>query len=222
MFWLVGRRARRRMMGYWRMDLGVFRVGMLLVGLHCSFSLAFCVSLDEEECADIWICAVSGAGMLYLSLWLAAKFRVSFPHLSLPSSISSTGYTSSIRSQSAAPPAYLTALLLIPIAIGVYICGTVYSDFRHHGFDILFGGAMGSLFAYLSFRMYHAPITVGAGWAWGPRGNERPLWQGVGGSDWSGKERFEGEEEARCGDVEEGRSTTGSCLNGGNDVTRSR
>lgn len=80
---------------------------------------------------------------------------------------------------------------------------------------------MGSLFAYLSFRMYHAPITVGAGWSWGPRGEGRPLWQGVGGSDWSGKEGFGGEDEVRRGDVEEGH-TSGNYLNGGNGVTRGR
>ncbi len=74
-----------------------------------------------------------------------------------------------LRSQSAAPPVYLLLLPLIPLCLAIYISSTRYSDFRHHGFDILFGSLMGIVLSWFSFRMYHLPIRRGGGWSWGPR-----------------------------------------------------
>ncbi|KAI4164046.1 MAG: hypothetical protein LQ342_002281 [Letrouitia transgressa] len=150
----------------------------------------------------------SWAGMTYLALFLASKFSVAIPFL-LPfaysnnspaanayssdgsaygSSQSPTKEFSSIvnyshvplRKQAAAPPTYLLILPLIPICAAIYISSTRFSDFRHHGFDIIFGSLMGLLLAYTTFRLYHLPIRRGGGWSWAPRSPSRAFGVGVG------------------------------------------
>lgn len=86
----------------------------------------------------------------------------------------------SIRKQAAAPPIYLLAITLAPFCLSIFIASSRWYDFRHHGFDILFGFIMGFITAIYSFRYYHLPIQEGAGWAWGPRSNDRAFWAGVG------------------------------------------
>ena len=87
---------------------------------------------------------------------------------------------SSLRRQAAAPPIYLLVLTLAPFCGSIYIASSRWYDFRHHGFDILFGYLMGLATAIYSFRYYHLPIQEGAGWAWGPRSSDRAFWAGVG------------------------------------------
>ncbi|RKF59204.1 putative lipid phosphate phosphatase 3, chloroplastic [Golovinomyces cichoracearum] len=84
------------------------------------------------------------------------------------------------RNEAAAPPVYLLIFAIVPFFASIYISSTRYSDFRHHGFDILFGYMIGLISAIFSFRLYHLPINQGAGWAWGPRSSERCFWAGVG------------------------------------------
>ncbi|RAL65100.1 hypothetical protein DID88_001207 [Monilinia fructigena] len=84
------------------------------------------------------------------------------------------------RNQAAAPPLYLLLIAIIPTLLSVYVCSTRFSDFRHHGFDILFGFLIGTTVAFFSFRFYHLPISQGAGWSWGPRSADRAFWAGVG------------------------------------------
>ena len=84
------------------------------------------------------------------------------------------------RNQAAAPPVYLLIFAIIPFFASIYISSTRYSDFRHHGFDILFGFFIGAVTAVFSFRYYHLPISQGAGWSWGPRSRDRSFWAGIG------------------------------------------
>ncbi|KAJ4173468.1 hypothetical protein NW754_012470 [Fusarium falciforme] len=86
----------------------------------------------------------------------------------------------SLRRQAAAPPVYLLVLGLLPFAVSIFIAGSRWHDRRHHGFDILFGYLMGLIASIFAFRYYHLPIRAGAGWAWGPRSDERAFWAGVG------------------------------------------
>lgn len=88
--------------------------------------------------------------------------------------------TIAARNQSAAPPLYLLVTIAIPLLTSIYITATRYSDFRHHGFDVLFGFFLGAVSAIYSFRLYHLPIAQGAGWAWGPRSRDRAFWAGIG------------------------------------------
>lgn len=112
------------------------------------------------------------------------------PNFSAPSSPAKTGPASrnaqhnaklqSLRRQAAAPPIYLLAITLVPFCLAIFIAASRWFDFRHHGFDILFGFLIGIITAIYSFRYYHMPIMAGAGWAWGPRSKDRAFWAGVG------------------------------------------
>jgi membrane-associated phospholipid phosphatase len=85
-----------------------------------------------------------------------------------------------VRRQAAAPPVYLLVLAVFPFFLSVFIASTRWFDFRHHGFDIIFGYLIGVVTAVFSFRYYHLPISSGAGWAWAPRSADRAFWAGVG------------------------------------------
>ncbi|KHJ36378.1 putative pap2 domain containing protein [Erysiphe necator] len=118
------------------------------------------------------------------------------------------------RRQAAAPPLYLLIFAAIPFSASIYIASTRYSDFRHHGFDILFGYMIGVLTSIVSFRFYQLPIGHGAGWAWGPRSSYRSFWTGVGIGNYVGSAN-DGEEEiglslhldGELSDIENGQST---------------
>ncbi|MCJ1482528.1 hypothetical protein MMC06_002694 [Schaereria dolodes] len=99
---------------------------------------------------------------------------------------SSSSSTKILRSQAAAPPTYLIVLAFIPIGTALYIASTRWSDFKHHGFDIIFGSLMGFLLAWGSFRWYHAPIRRGAGWSWGARSVAKAWGVGVGVQGYAG------------------------------------
>jgi len=108
------------------------------------------------------------------------------------------------RNQAAAPPVYLLIFAVIPFFASIYISSTRYSDFRHHGFDILFGFFIGAVTAVFSFRYYHLPISQGAGWSWGPRSRDRSFWAGIGVGSYVG--RHETAIAAESADVETGTS----------------
>ena len=168
--------------------------------------------------------------MFYLTLFLCSKFSITIPYL-LPYSFSAsrhvpksssgskaddlsdhskTDVVSSYNSlsilphkQAAAPPAYLLILPLIPISVATYVASTRYSDFRHHGFDIIFGSLMGIFISTISFRMYHLPIRRGAGWSWGPRDSSKAFGIGMGIQGYAGM----GQSGRETQDVETGQST---------------
>ena len=85
-----------------------------------------------------------------------------------------------VRRQAAAPPIYLLLIAVLPFFTAIFIASSRWFDFRHHGFDILFGFIIGTITAIFSFRYYHLPISAGAGWAWGPRSHDKAFWAGVG------------------------------------------
>lgn len=95
------------------------------------------------------------------------------------------------RRTAAAPPLYLLLIAAIPTFVSVFVAGSRWPDYRHHGFDILFGWLIGLGTAIFAFRYYHLPINRGAGWAWGPRSAEKAFWGGVGSSSYAtARERF--------------------------------
>ncbi|KAL2269865.1 hypothetical protein VTJ83DRAFT_2049 [Remersonia thermophila] len=105
-----------------------------------------------------------------------------------------------VRRQAAAPPIYLLCIAVIPFFGSVFIAGSRWWDFRHHGFDIIFGYLIGTVTAIYAFRYYHLPISHGAGWAWGPRSHDKAFWAGVGSFSYA-TEHLRGE--YRSGDEEE-------------------
>ncbi|RKF64186.1 putative diacylglycerol pyrophosphate phosphatase 1 [Erysiphe neolycopersici] len=121
------------------------------------------------------------------------------------------------RSKAAAPPLYLLVFVAMPFTGSIYISSTRYSDFRHHGFDILFGYMIGIFCSVISFRFYHLPISQGAGWAWGPRSSTRSFWSGVGiggyvgsASDWQEEIEMPLHFEGDSSDIENQQNTVSS------------
>ncbi|KAL8881780.1 MAG: hypothetical protein Q9192_007722, partial [Flavoplaca navasiana] len=143
----------------------------------------------------------------------------SSPTLPPPSSSQHQQNEPPLRSQCAAPPVYLLLLPFTPICLAIYISGTRYSDFRHHGFDILFGSLMGILTSYLGFRMYHLPIRRGGGWSWGPRSKGK-AWGTVLGSGYRDTRKRDDDsrrvdlEWAKDGVGEGSQGTSGEFVNG--------
>ncbi|CAK7235988.1 hypothetical protein SBRCBS47491_009482 [Sporothrix bragantina] len=114
--------------------------------------------------------------------------------------VNSPHKTTPARKQAAAPPIYLFALALAPFLAAVFISASRWFDFRHHGFDILFGFTIGTITAICAFRYYHMPFRGGAGWAWAPRTEDKAWWAGVGYQDYATRKgeylRHRGDEEA--------------------------
>ena len=124
----------------------------------------------------------SFAGMTYLALWLCAKLSITIPFLNYQSFASTNRgfHTRPRRSEAAAPPTYLLVIPLIPICVAIYVSSTRYSDFWHHGFDVIIGSSLGIATAFLGFRWYHLPIRRGGGWAWAPRSPKKAFGHGIG------------------------------------------
>lgn len=117
---------------------------------------------------------------------------------------SSSAINVPLRNQAAAPPAYLLVIAFIPIGAAIYISSTRYSDFRHHGWDILFGLLMGSALAWFSFRWFHLPVRQGAGWSWGARSRDRAFAIPVGVQGYVGHEGWDNATLAANTDLETG------------------
>ncbi|KOS48536.1 hypothetical protein ACN38_g528 [Penicillium nordicum] len=145
----------------------------------------------------------SFAGLIYLTLWLCSKFSVAFPYLPRypVEDQNHVDDEASVRKRGAAPPVYLMLIAFVPTATACFIAASRWFNYRHHGFDILFGSALGIFFAYIGFNMYHLPIRRGAGWAWGARSRRRAFGRGVGvpsslGTDgWAGERGLDGDVE---------------------------
>ncbi|PVH87232.1 acid phosphatase/Vanadium-dependent haloperoxidase [Cadophora sp. DSE1049] len=112
------------------------------------------------------------------------------------------------RNQAAGPPVYLLVIAVLPSFASIYIASTRFSDFRHHGFDILFGYLIGLVTSVFAFRYYHLPINQGAGWSWGPRSRDRSFWAGVGVGNYVGSRQKHPEEilQRNDTDLEAGRA----------------
>jgi membrane-associated phospholipid phosphatase len=112
-----------------------------------------------------------------------------------------------VRLQAAAPPLYLLLICILPFFASVFIAGSRWFDFRHHGFDILFGYLIGVATSFFAFRYYHLPIRQGAGWAWGPRSHDKAFWGGVGSYSYA---TTRGTHPLRAGDEEEALGHSGN------------
>ncbi|BCR97511.1 phosphatase PAP2 family protein [Aspergillus luchuensis] len=126
--------------------------------------------------------SMSFAGLMYLALWLSAKFSIGFPFLAYSplSQDLQRQDRGKIRNQGAAPPVYMLIVALVPIAVAFFISASRWFDYRHHGFDIIFGSVMGMVFAWIGFRLYQLPIIRGAGWSWGARSRKHAFFMEVG------------------------------------------
>ncbi|KAL9100343.1 MAG: hypothetical protein Q9163_004265 [Psora crenata] len=152
---------------------------------------------------------MSFAGLTYLALFICAKFAITIPFLNYQNLTHSTepaGLHTPIRSRAAAPPTYLLIFPLIPIGVAIYISSTRYSDFWHHGFDVIAGAILGIASAWLGFRWYHLPIQEGGGWAWAPRSPNRAFARGIGVLTYVDDKV----QDSKAKDIESGRSQYGA------------
>ncbi|KAJ5931140.1 hypothetical protein N7466_006633 [Penicillium verhagenii] len=172
-------------------DITTYTVGGLgekLTGAATLVSYKICQDQSSLVTVDGFSSFPSGhssfsfSGLGYLTLWLCAKFSIGFPYLpSYPvEGKTHTDDQSSVRTRGAAPPVPLMVVAFVPTATAFYIASSRWFNYRHHGFDIIFGSIMGMAFAWIGFNMYHLPIRRGAGWAWGPRAHRRAFIRGVG------------------------------------------
>jgi len=143
----------------------------------------------------------SWAGLFYLTLFLASKFSIGLPTLppsdeqnplppvastaKMPMLQVTTGdmddsARTKYRDEAAAPPTYLLVLVFVPLGAAIFITGSRYFNYRHHGFDIISGTIIGIVTAWFSFRWYHLPLGRGSGWSWGPRSPAKAFGVGVG------------------------------------------
>ncbi|GAM86168.1 hypothetical protein ANO11243_041790 [Dothideomycetidae sp. 11243] len=168
-----------------------------------------CTNTDKSVLDDGFRSFFSGhsssafSGLLYLSLWLAAKLNVTLPYVqpytaydletaaaeddtALPTHNgqveTETHVTPSLlshhslelyRQTGAAVPIYGYIIVLLPILLAIYIVSTRYQEFKHAGVDITVGCLVGSAFAILGFRSYHSSLTRGTSWTWAPRSAEQ-------------------------------------------------
>ncbi|OAA40702.1 PAP2 domain protein [Metarhizium rileyi] len=178
-------------------------------------SAAICTNKDKSVINEGFRSFPSGhssaasSGLVYISLWLAAKLGVGSPfllggstdrledsvHYSLPTTSfddTSTEYngkdgqdkysTASAEGKSAAAPLYLLLVALLPVGISIYICASRWYDFQHHGLDIISGYLIGIASSIIGFRYYHRPLFDGAGFSWiprEPRHRRRAFWSYV-------------------------------------------
>lgn len=146
---------------------------------HSSFSFAGLTYLT------LWLCAKLSVAFPYLPRYPVSWSPQMPTHRDVSNKIvSDTGASArmqdssessaavhklSLRNHGAAPPVYLLVIALVPISTAAFIAASRWFDYRHHGWDILFGSVLGLLFAWLGFRMYSLPIRRGGGWSWGAR-----------------------------------------------------
>lgn len=135
---------------------------------------AICQQSDHRLLDDSFAAFPSGhssfscAGLVYLSLWLCARFSLGLPYLDVSFN---TPLHPNVKRQAAAsaltkhpaPPLWQTTLAFTPIVAALFICASRYADFHHAGFDIISGAIIGIVFAWTSFRIYHLPIRRGYG-----------------------------------------------------------
>lgn len=171
------------------------------------------------------------SGLFYLALYLCSKFAIRIPYLfptsNLPKDISfdqpdtikesplqqeAGSIHEDLRNEGASPPTYLLILPFIPICVAVYISSTRYSDFRHHGFDIISACLIGIVIAWLCFRLYHLPVSRGAGWAWRPRSAAKAYGVGIGVLGYVDS----GERRKKSDDLETGNNVNGETEGVGN------
>lgn len=137
-------------------------------------SSAICQQSDKRLLDDGFASFPSGhasfnsAGMVYLTLWLCARWRVTIPFLNYTQHKISK--MSKAQAMSAAPPLWQVALAFTPIFVALFVCSSRYADFHHAGFDIIAGAILGTTVGWASFRLYHLPIQRSKGLlAWSPR-----------------------------------------------------
>ncbi|KOC17893.1 diacylglycerol pyrophosphate phosphatase [Aspergillus flavus AF70] len=192
-------------------------LGLRREGAAVLVRASICQNTDAAVIKDGFAAFPSGhssfawAGLLYLSLWLCAKFAIIPPsHRTGHSALTRNGPPAyPLTSRPAAPPLYLLLIATIPVGLALCICATRYSDYMHAGWDIMSATIIGIFFACLSFRWYHtfpstrliSPTEDGGGWAFPPRSRSHALWVAYGSRGYAENDNISGYEDLELGPV---------------------
>lgn len=145
-----------------------------------------CQNPDKELITDGFRAFFSGhssqsfSGLLYLSLWLAVKFNVSFPAFQTSNTVAtirrralstsgSNAYPLPYVTNTAAPPIIGIIAVIVPILAACFIASTRYIEYKHDGFDVLAGCLVGAFTAWIAHRLYHSSLSNGQSWVWPSR-----------------------------------------------------
>ncbi|KAG8765671.1 hypothetical protein FRC15_006846, partial [Serendipita sp. 397] len=107
------------------------------------FNSTICTSTDSKVINDGFRSFPSGhssmsfAGLTFLSLYLAGRFRLFTPHSSHGKHL------------------YAYVLSVAPLLLASFVTSSRVSDFRHRGSDVLAGASLGILFAFIGYRYYY-------------------------------------------------------------------
>ncbi|KAH8148529.1 uncharacterized protein LAJ45_07240 [Morchella importuna] len=123
-----------------------------------------CGNLGSKQLADGFRSFPSGhasmsfAGLTYTSLFLASFiFSMQMPFARTITAFSSSTGSASSAAPSAHPkvPQMLSfAVVATPMLLATYVASTRWSDYRHHGFDVLFGSFEGIVCALVGWGWY--------------------------------------------------------------------
>lgn len=119
---------------------------------------AICTQKDKRFLGDGFAAFPSGhssfssAGMVYLTLWLCARWRIHIPHANF-SRLPQKSKMSRLGNR--APPLWQVTIAFVPILVALFISSSRYADFHHAGSDIIAGMVLGTLLGWTSFRLYH-------------------------------------------------------------------
>lgn len=99
---------------------------------------------------------VAFSGLTYTALFLASfVFSMTLPFARKVRPFAATAIVSAIPTAQPKFPQMLAFLIVsIPMWIAIYIASTRWSDFRHHGFDVLFGSFEGIVCALIGWSWY--------------------------------------------------------------------
>lgn len=103
---------------------------------------------------------VAFAGLTYATIFLASfVFSMTLPLARKirpfgPSSPSSSSRAAAPAAQPKFPQMLAFAIVSIPMWLAIYIASTRWSDYRHHGFDVLFGSFEGIVCALIGWSWY--------------------------------------------------------------------
>lgn len=126
------------------------------------------------------------------------------------------------QEQASAPPVYLLFLPYIPIGVAMYISGSRYFDYRHHGFDILSGVLVGVVVSTAAFRFYHPRLTRGSGWSWRPRQPDQAFGVAIGMRGLADRDNGTEHEDGKERDIEMGPLSSSRMGNSSLDIAHAQ
>ncbi|KAI5839928.1 phosphatidic acid phosphatase type 2/haloperoxidase, partial [Morchella snyderi] len=120
-----------------------------------------CANLGDKRLADGFRSFPSGhasmsfAGLTYTSLFLASFiFSMQMPFARAITPFSGSAAAAAPSAHPKVPQMLSFAVVATPMLLATYVASTRWSDYRHHGFDVLFGSFEGIVCALVGWGWY--------------------------------------------------------------------